>query len=52
MGHESPAMILRYARHAPKEYHQVDAARLAASLLGAQGSQAVAELAREAIRRA
>ncbi len=35
LGHATPAMTMRYARHAPEAYFVEDAARIAASLSGA-----------------
>jgi len=46
LGHSTPAMTMRYARHAPKAYFSEDAARIGASLSGAVDREA------EAVRRA
>jgi integrase len=46
LGHATPAMTMRYARHAPEAYFVEDAARIAASLSGATDREA------EAVRRA
>ena len=46
LGHATPAMTLRYARHAPEAFFAEDAARIAASLSGTADREA------EAIRRA
>jgi integrase len=46
LGHATPAMTMRYARHAPEAYFVEDAARIAASLGGVVDREA------EAVRRA
>jgi len=46
LGHRTPAMTMRYARHAPEAYFAEDAARLAASLSGTTDREA------DAVRRA
>jgi integrase len=46
LGHATPAMTMRYARHAPEAYFAVDAAQIGASLSGAVDREA------EAVRRA
>ena len=40
LGHATPAMTMRYARHAPEAYFSEDAARIAASLSGAVDREA------------
>jgi integrase len=45
LGHATPAMTMRYARHAPEAYLAEDAARIGASLSGAVDREA------EAVRR-
>jgi len=40
LGHATPAMTLRYARHAPEAYFAEDAARIGASLSGAVDREA------------
>jgi integrase len=47
LGHSTPAMTMRYARHAPEAYFVEDAARIAASLNG--GNDREAEAVREAV---
>jgi len=53
LGHSTPAMTLRYMRHAPENYFAEDAARVAASLSGAGDHEATAqaELARHGLKR-
>jgi integrase len=46
LGHRTPAMTMRYARHSPEAYFAEDAARLSASLSGATDKEA------EAVRQA
>lgn len=46
LGHATPAMTMRYARHAPEAYFAEDAARIGASLSGAVDREA------HAVRRA
>jgi integrase len=46
LGHATPAMTMRYARHAPEAYFAEDAARIGASLSGAVDREA------DAVRRA
>lgn len=52
LGHATPAMTMRYMRHAPDGFFAHDAAKVAASLSGAfsQEAAARAELAREALK--
>jgi len=50
MGHESPVMTLRYLRHAPESYFAEDAAKIAASVSGAQDREAHAALARATMK--
>jgi integrase len=54
LGHATPAMTLRYMRHAPESYFAEDAAKVAASLSGARNreAEAQAQLVREGLRRA
>jgi integrase len=54
LGHATPAMVMRYAAHAPEAYLDADAAKVAAALSGAADREAEgrADLAREAFRRA
>jgi integrase len=40
LGHATPAMTMRYARHAPEAYFVEDAARIASSLSGATDREA------------
>jgi integrase len=40
LGHATPAMTMRYARHAPEAYFSEDAARIASSLSGAADREA------------
>jgi integrase len=47
LGHATPAMTMRYARHAPEAYFVEDAARIAASLSG--GNDREAEAVRQAV---
>ena len=42
LGHRTPAMTMRYARHAPEAYFAEDAARLSASLSGTVDPEAAA----------
>ena len=42
LGHATPAMTMRYARHAGEGYFAEDAARIAASLGGAEDREAAA----------
>jgi hypothetical protein len=42
LGHRTPAMTMRHARHAPEAYFAEDAARLSASLSGAADAEVVA----------
>jgi hypothetical protein len=42
LGHATPAMTMRYARHAPEAYFVEDASRIAASLSGAADREAEA----------
>ena len=42
LGHKTPAMSLRYARHAPEPHGQDDAARIAASITGVADREAQA----------
>ena len=46
LGHTTPAMTMRYARHAPEAFFAEDAARISASLSGAADREA------DAVRRA
>jgi len=52
LGHASAIMTLRYLRHAPESYFAEDAARIAASVSGAQDreAQATAALARAGMK--
>jgi hypothetical protein len=47
LGHRTPAMTMRYARHSPEAYFAEDAARLSASLSG--GSDPETEALRRAV---
>ena len=47
LDHATPAMTMRYARHAPEAYFTADAARIAASLSG--GNDREAEAVRQAV---
>ena len=53
LGHSTPVMALRYMQHAPENYFVEDAARVAASLSGADNREASAqaELARQGLKR-
>lgn len=53
LGHSTPVMALRYMQHAPENYFVEDAARVAASLSGADNREACAqaELARQGLKR-
>jgi len=53
LGHSTPVMALRYMQHAPENYFVEDAARVAASLSGADNREATAqaELARQGLKR-
>ena len=42
LGHATPAMTMRYARHAPEAYFALDAARIATSLSGTMDREAEA----------
>ena len=52
LGHSTPVMALRYMQHAPENYFVEDAARVAASLSGADNREASAqaELARQGLK--
>jgi integrase len=52
LGHATPAMVMRYAAHAPEAYLDEDAARVAASLSGCGDKEAEsrAQLAQRALR--
>ncbi|HXQ28916.1 MAG TPA: site-specific integrase [Gemmatimonadales bacterium] len=54
LGHSTPAMALRYMKHAPEAYFAEDAAKVAASLTGAldREREARAALARKGLKRA
>ena len=54
LGHATPHMTLRYMKHAPESYFAEDAAKVAASLTGAQDRETDARigLAREGMKRA
>lgn len=45
LGHATPAMALRYMKHAPEAYFTEDAARVAASLTGELNREGDARLA-------
>jgi integrase len=52
MGHATPAMTLRYLKHAPESYFAEDAAKVAESLIGGRDREveAMIELLRKGIR--
>jgi integrase len=52
LGHATPAMVMRYAMHAPEAYLDQDAARIAASLSGKteREAQTRAQLAQRGLR--
>lgn len=54
LGHSTPAMALRYMKHAPEAYFAEDAAKVAASLTGVldREREARAESARAGLKRA
>ena len=52
LGHASAIMTMRYLRHAPESFFAEDAAKIAASVSGAQDreAQAQAALARQGLK--